>query len=91
LRSLAPLDVAAITAVAEKVGKVIVVEEDSKTMGAGAEIVSLIVETAFYSLSAPVSRVAARDVPIPCSKVLEDAVLPGVRDVVDAIVAISKL
>lgn len=82
LRTLAPLDRAAIAASVNKTGRAVIVEEGTLTAGVGAEVASVIMETAFFSLDSPPVRVAAKDMPIPYSPALEKAVLPGVDDIV---------
>ncbi|MCD4785390.1 MAG: alpha-ketoacid dehydrogenase subunit beta [Candidatus Eremiobacteraeota bacterium] len=84
LRSLNPLDKKAITKSVEKTGRVVVVEEGTLTGGVGAELCSVIMENAFFSLESPPERVAAMDLPVPYSPVLEAEVLPGVGDIVEA-------
>jgi pyruvate/2-oxoglutarate/acetoin dehydrogenase E1 component len=84
LRSLAPLDVAAIQATVEKTGRVVVIEEGTLTGGIGAEVVARIMETSFDSLQAPPRRVAALDIPMPASRVLEQAALPDFRKIAEA-------
>jgi len=85
LRSLNPLDLKSITSSVKKTGKVVVVEEDWKTGGVGAEIVSLISENCFDYLDAPVKRVAGRDVPMPYAKNLEKLAIPQLEDIKAAI------
>jgi 2-oxoisovalerate dehydrogenase E1 component beta subunit len=63
LRTLAPLDAAAILASVRKTGKALIVHEDNLTGGIGGEIAALIAEHAFESLDAPVRRLAAPDLP----------------------------
>jgi pyruvate dehydrogenase E1 component beta subunit len=75
-RTLVPLDLEALVRSATKTGRVIVVDEGHRSYGASAEIAAAIGEAAFYSLDAPVRRVAALDVPIPFSPPLEDATVP---------------
>jgi pyruvate/2-oxoglutarate/acetoin dehydrogenase E1 component len=75
-RTLVPLDVEALVRSATKTGRAIVVDEGHRSYGASAEIAAAIGEAAFYSLDAPVRRVAALDVPIPFSPPLEDATVP---------------
>ena len=75
-RTLAPLDLETLAASAAKTGRVIVVDEGHRSYGASAEIAAAVGEAAFYSLDAPVRRVAALDVPIPFSPPLEDATVP---------------
>jgi 2-oxoisovalerate dehydrogenase E1 component beta subunit len=84
LRSLSPLDDAAILASAEKTGKVLIAHEATRACGVGAEVASLISERAFEHLDAPVRRLTAPDVPIPFSPPLEAAVLPQLDDMKEA-------
>ena len=76
LRSLKPLDEAAILATARKTGRVVVVHEANRLCGVGAEIAALIAEEAFAALKAPVVRLGGPDVPIPASFPLEQASVP---------------
>ena len=84
LRSLAPLDTAAIQATVEKTGRAVVVEEGTLTGGVGAEVVARIMETSFDFLQAPPRRVAAADAPVPSARVLEQAVIPDYRTIAEA-------
>ena len=63
VRTLAPLDIETILASVRKTSKAIVVYEDNRTYGAGAEIASTIAEQALYDLDAPIVRVGGPDVP----------------------------
>jgi 2-oxoisovalerate dehydrogenase E1 component beta subunit len=85
LRSLVPLDEEAILASVRKTSKVLVVDEANRTCAAGAEVASLIADQAFEDLDAPVRRLATPDVPIPFSPPLEQAVLPGVSSIQEAV------
>ncbi len=76
LRTLKPLDEAAILATARKTGKVLIVHEANRTCGVGGEVAALIAEQAFDSLDGPITRVAAPDTPVPYSPLLEDAHRP---------------
>jgi 2-oxoisovalerate dehydrogenase E1 component beta subunit len=84
LRTLAPLDKAAILASVKKTSKVMVLHEASRTGGIGGEIAATIAEEAFEWLDAPVVRVASIDTPVPYSPPLEEYYLPQVKDVLDA-------
>jgi pyruvate/2-oxoglutarate/acetoin dehydrogenase E1 component len=84
LRTLAPLDKAAILASVKKTSRVMVLHEASRTGGIGGEIAAIIAEEAFEWLDAPVVRVASLDTPVPYSPPLEDYYLPQINDVVDA-------
>ncbi|CAB3392360.1 pyruvate dehydrogenase (E1 beta subunit) [Kyrpidia spormannii] len=84
LRTLFPLDVATIVESVEHTGRAIIVHEAPRTAGVGAEVATLIQERAFYSLEAPVVRVAGFDVPFPLFS-LEDFYLPGVARILSGI------
>jgi 2-oxoisovalerate dehydrogenase E1 component beta subunit len=77
LRTLAPLDRAAVLAVARHCSRVLVVHEDSRTGGIGESVAAIIQEEAFESLDAPIRIIGALDTPVPYSPPLEDAFLPG--------------
>lgn len=72
LRTLQPLDTEAVLEAAAKTGKVLIVHEDNKTGGVGAEVAALIAEHLLYDLDAPIRRLCGYDVPaIPISPPLE--------------------
>jgi pyruvate/2-oxoglutarate/acetoin dehydrogenase E1 component len=85
LRSLVPLDTEAILASVRKCSKVVIVDEANQMCAAGAQVAALIAEHAWEDLDGPVVRVATPDVPIPFSPTLEQAVLPQVDDVREAV------
>lgn len=82
LRSLAPLDDAAIFATVQKTNRVLIVHEDTRTGGIAGELTARINEHCFAFLDAPVLRVTAHDIPLPYAPALEDFVLPQVDDIV---------
>jgi 2-oxoisovalerate dehydrogenase E1 component beta subunit len=84
LRSLMPLDKDAIYASVRKTSKVILLHEDNKTGGIGAEIAALLAEECFDCLDGPILRIAPPDTPVPFSTPLEEFFLPKVDDVVAA-------
>jgi pyruvate/2-oxoglutarate/acetoin dehydrogenase E1 component len=85
LRTLSPMDDEAVRRSVEKTGKLVVVEEDVKTAGWGAEVVSRVVEgPSFYALDRAPARVAGADVPIPYNRDLEAHVRPTPERVVEA-------
>jgi len=84
LRSLVPLDEAAILESVRRCSKVVIVDEANATCAAGAQVAALIAEKGFEDLDGPVVRVATPDVPIPFSPPLEQAVLPSVDRVREA-------
>src|SRR5574341_2296156 len=84
LRSLIPLDDAAIIESVKKTNKVLIVHEDTRTGGLAGEITARVNEQAFEWLDGPVMRVTAHDVPLPYAPTLEDFVLPQTDDIVKA-------
>jgi pyruvate dehydrogenase E1 component beta subunit len=76
LRSLKPLDEAAILASARRTGRVVVVHEASRSCGVGAEVAALVAEHAFDALKAPLRRLTGPDAPAPSSWPLEQAFVP---------------
>ncbi len=84
LRTIRPLDTATIVESAKKTNRVVSCEEGWPYGGIGAEISAVIMEQAFDWLDAPVTRVAAADVPLPYAANLEQLALPQVADIVAA-------
>jgi len=76
LRSLVPLDTETILGSVRKTGRLVCLEEGTRTGGVGAEIVARVAEHAYEYLDAPVRRIATPDIPIPFSPPLEQAALP---------------
>lgn len=85
LRTIVPYDKELILSSVKKTGKVLVLHEDMRFMGFGAEIASEIAEECFMDLDAPVKRLAAKDTPVPYSSVLENEILPQTADIINAI------
>ena len=90
LRSLVPLDTEAILDSARRCSKVVIVDEANQMCAAGAQVAALIAEHAFEDLDGPVVRVATPDVPIPFSPPLEQAILPSVDRVREAILELLE-
>jgi len=84
LRSLSPIDWDTCAASLEKTHRLLVVEEDCRFAGAGAEVVANLTERCFFSLDAAPQRVAGLDIPTPFSGALEAATIPRVPDIVEA-------
>src|SRR5436190_3755752 len=82
LRTVLPWDKEAVLASVRKTSKVLVLHEDTRTGGFGAEIAATIAEEAFEDLDAPVRRITAPDSPVPFSPSLEAAFIPQVDDIV---------
>lgn len=85
LRSLRPIDLPALQASLARTHRALVVEEDCRFAGAGAEIVAALTEAAFFDLDAPIARVAGADVPTPYNRALEQASIPDVDAVCGAV------
>lgn len=90
LCALNPVDHETLRASIEKTSRLVVVEEDHKMGGYGAQIVSWAAEELFYALDAPPLRIAAEDVPIPYNRNLELATIPTPESITEAIVAWGK-
>jgi 2-oxoisovalerate dehydrogenase E1 component beta subunit len=85
LRTLLPLDWAAIKASVRKTGKVLIVHEARGTGGIGGEIAARIAQDCFEDLDGPVVRLTARDVHTPFAPAMEEYVLPNQDKITEAI------
>jgi 2-oxoisovalerate dehydrogenase E1 component len=84
-RTLVPLDSETILSSVAKTGKALVVSEDCLTAGISAELSALITENIFDELDGPVVRLAARNVPIPYNRQLEQTCVPSVKRIVESV------
>jgi pyruvate/2-oxoglutarate/acetoin dehydrogenase E1 component len=85
LRTLLPLDEEAILTSVRRTAKCLILHEDTRTGGLGAEIAATISEKAFEALDGPILRVTAPDTPVPYSPPLEEAFLPNVNTLLAAV------
>jgi 2-oxoisovalerate dehydrogenase E1 component beta subunit len=85
LRTLLPYDKAAIFTSVEKTSRALIVHEDVKTLGIGAELSAVLMEERFEHLDAPVMRVAYPDTHAPFSQILESFNLPNADKILDAL------
>ena len=85
LRSLQPYDWESIRRSVMVTGRLVIAHEEFRSFGFGAEIAARAADELFEYLDAPVGRVAGKDAPVPYSPVLEEAMLPGVSDIVDTL------
>ena len=88
-RTLSPLDEETILSSVEKTGGLVVVDESPPRCSAAADIAAIVSEQAFDHLNGPVRRVTAPDTPVPFAPSLEDAYVPSVQAIVDAVRTIS--
>jgi pyruvate dehydrogenase E1 component beta subunit len=88
LRTLWPVDIATILESVKKTGRLVVVHEAPRTCGFGAELVTLVVERAFYHLEAPPIRVTGFDTPFPYT--LEMEYLPLSHRILPAILELAR-
>ncbi len=84
-RTLYPLDEAGIIESVKKTHRLVIVHEEVKFAGSGAEIAALVAEEAFDYLDAPILRVAAPFCPVPFSAPLEKAFIPSEEQIVAAV------
>ena len=85
LRTLNPLDYEMIGESVKKTGKILIVHEDNKMNGPGAEISAHIAENYFDDLDAPIMRVASSDSHIPYNWHLEEKILVQTEDIQKAL------
>ncbi len=85
LRSLVPLDTAAILASVARTSRLFTVEENPRLCGWGAEIASIVADEGFYSLDAPIVRITTPHIPLPSAAALEDLAVPSVERIVETV------
>jgi 2-oxoisovalerate dehydrogenase E1 component beta subunit len=85
LRTLLPFDKDAILRSVEKTSRALIVHEDVKTLGLGAELSAVFVEERFDALDAPVMRVTCPDTHCPFSNILEGFTLPNADTITGAL------
>ncbi|GAJ23760.1 unnamed protein product, partial [marine sediment metagenome] len=66
-----------------KTSRLMIIEEDTRRNGWGAEVAAQIAEDAIYYLDTPIKRVATYDVPIPFAPVMENFVVPSAQRIVE--------
>ena len=89
-RSLSPLDEEAILASVRKTHRLVIVHEEVKFAGSGAEIAAMVAEKAFDYLDAPILRVAAPFCPVPFSSKLEAEFVPSEEKIADAVKTVME-
>jgi 2-oxoisovalerate dehydrogenase E1 component len=91
LRTLSPWDQGAVLASVRKTHRCLIVHEDNLTAGFGAEIAATLAKEAFFSLDAPIERLAMPDIPSPHSPVLLEAAVPNVESITRALQQIASV
>lgn len=89
-RTLAPLDKETILGSVRKTGRVLIVHEEPKTGGTGAELAAQISEEAIFDLQAPVRRIGGPDVPIAQSLHLEQFYRPSEQQIIDMVMELME-
>lgn len=82
LRTLMPWDKEACIESVKKTNRCLIVHEDNKTAGFGAEIVSVLTKEIFEYLDAPIERLTMPDIPVPYNIALMESVLPNVQSII---------
>jgi 2-oxoisovalerate dehydrogenase E1 component len=85
-----PFDWEAISAAVRDTSRIVIAHEDQLTCGFGAELAARVAEHLFEYLDAPVRRVGALDTPVAYSPDLEEEILPGSADVLEAILETAR-
>jgi 2-oxoisovalerate dehydrogenase E1 component len=91
LRTLSPWDKGAVRSSVEKTRRCLIVHEDNLTAGFGAEIAAMLAQESFFSLDAPIERLAMPDIPSPHSPLLLAAALPSVAQITHAIQRLASI
>ncbi len=85
LRTLRPLDTSALIETVSRTHRALVVDEGWRSGSLAAEVVTRIQEQAFYELDAPLARLCTAEVPIPYARHLEQAAIPQIADIANAL------
>ncbi len=91
LRTVRPIDEEAVLDTAKRTGKVLVIHEDNKALGVGAEVSAIISESAFEYLDGPITRLAGPEIPaMPFSPPLEEMYMINTEKILHAIRQLSE-
>jgi pyruvate dehydrogenase E1 component beta subunit len=85
LRSLVPLDTAAVFESVTKTSRLVTVEENPRLVGWGAEVSSIVAEELFWNLDGPIVRITTPHIPLPAADELEDLAIPSVERIIDTV------
>jgi pyruvate/2-oxoglutarate/acetoin dehydrogenase E1 component len=89
-RTLCPMDTQTIVDSVRETGKLLIVEEDWRTCGVGAEIGQRVFEHVFDYLDGPIRRLAVPDIPLSASPALEKAAIPDAARIVAAAMELAE-
>jgi len=89
LRTLRPMDIPTVIESVKKTGRCVTIEEGFPQSSVGTEIATRVMQQAFDYLDAPVLTVAGKDVPMPYAANLEKLALPSVKEIIDAVKAVT--
>jgi pyruvate dehydrogenase E1 component beta subunit len=84
-RTLVPFDKQTVLESVEKTGRLVIADPAHKVCSAASEIASIVAEEGFWSLQAPIQKVASEQVHIPFSPALEKLVYPDVAKITAAV------
>jgi 2-oxoisovalerate dehydrogenase E1 component len=91
LRSLQPWDKEMVCESVSKTSRLLVVHEDIRDFGFGAEVAAYVTENCFFDLDAPVKRVGAKFSHVAYEPTLEDAILPQSSDISAALIDLASI
>ena len=86
-RTIVPLDIKTILASVEKTGRLVVVDPAHKSCSVASEISAMVAQEGFWTLQAPIQRVASLDCHFPFSPALESLIYPNEEKITDAVYA----
>jgi pyruvate dehydrogenase E1 component beta subunit len=89
LRTIRPMDIPTVIESVKKTGRCVTIEEGYPQSSVGTEIATRVMQQAFDYLDAPVLTIAGKDVPMPYAANLEKLALPNVKEIVDAVKAVT--
>lgn len=90
LRTIVPLDLETVIESVKKTKRLIIAHEAYRHSGIGAEIAASVMDAAFDYLDAPIQRVGSKHAPYAVAPVLQEYIIPGVQDVVDAAMEVMR-
>ncbi len=90
LRTLNPWDKQAVLESVKKTNRCIIVHEDTRTAGFGAEIIAVLMNEGFQYLDAPVQRLTMPDIPVPYNIGLMNSVMPDTEMIMDKLIELNK-